>query len=86
MIVHVRFIGPSAANVRNEYSLRYHAAMIVKRIVTNIATADVSKGSPIAVIGKIESATSGPSAEKLCAELRRAGVSYCEVQRARSTR
>jgi catechol 2,3-dioxygenase-like lactoylglutathione lyase family enzyme len=24
-------------------SLRYHAAMIVKRIVTNIATADVSK-------------------------------------------
>jgi len=60
--------------------------MIVKRIVTNIATADVSKGSPIAVIGKIESATSGPSAEKLCADLRRAGVSYCEVQRARSTR
>ena len=27
-----------------------------------------------------------PSAEKLCADLRAAGVSYCEVQRARSTR
>ena len=27
-----------------------------------------------------------PSAEKLCADLRGAGVSYCEVQRARSTR
>src|SRR5262245_43178769 len=42
MIVHVRFIGHSAANIRHEYSLQYHAAMIVKRIVTNIATADVS--------------------------------------------
>ena len=27
-----------------------------------------------------------PLAEKLCADLRGAGVSYCEVQRARSTR